>query len=170
MNEWLSKSPEHPALAHDFSPTAEAPPPTAQPESSLPPGAPKLSNLSNRLFSFPVVDTKSLEVKVHPVKDPRLVFDGRAPSGTPAGFGKKRWLRQAISEECDAPHGQCSPPCPPDNVTPLKKRRLARESLSSDPPTTPPMPPMASQMRDERIYGKDLEKIREDNFGKMNAD
>lgn len=104
MNEWLSKSPEH-SNQQDFSPTTDLPPPNAQIESTLPPGAPKLSNLSNRLFSFPVAD-KSLELKVDPVKDPRLVFDGRMSSGTPAGFGKKRWLRQAISEECDAPHSQ----------------------------------------------------------------
>lgn len=104
MNEWLSKSPEHSTPTQDFSPSAEVPPSNIQTEATLPPGAPKLSNLSNRLF-YPVVD-KSLELKVDPVKDPRLVFDGRLPSGTPAGFGKKRWLRQAISEECDAPHGQ----------------------------------------------------------------
>ena len=103
MNEWLSKSPEH-SNQHDFSPTTESPVPNAQSESTLPPGAPKLSNLSNRLFSFPVGD-KSLELKVDPVKE-RLCFDGRSSSGTSAGYGKKRWLRQAISEECDAPQGQ----------------------------------------------------------------
>lgn len=154
MNEWLSKSPEH-SNQHDFSPTTDLPTPNAQSESTLPPGAPKLSNLSNRLFSFPVGD-KSLELKVDSAKDSRHVFEGRSASGTSAGYGKKRWLRQAISEECDAPHGQGSPPCPPDHVTPLKKRRLARESLSSDPPTTPPMPPMTSQARDERVYSSEM--------------
>lgn len=102
MNEWLNKSPEHPAP--DFSPTPENVQLSVQSESSLPPGAPKLSNLSNRLFNFPI-DSKSLELK-DPVKDSRMILDGRIPSGTPAGFGKKRWLRQAISEECDGPQGQ----------------------------------------------------------------
>lgn len=102
MNEWLNKSPEH--TMQDFSPTPEATPLNAQSESSLPPGAPKLSNLSNRLFNFPI-DTKSLDLK-DTAKDSRIVIDGRVPSGTPAGFGKKRWLRQAISEECDTPQGQ----------------------------------------------------------------
>lgn len=103
MNEWLNKSPEH--SNQEFSPSVEVPLPSLQAESSLPPGAPKLSNLSNRLFS-PIGDDKSLDLKVDPVKDPRIILDGRTPSGTPAGFGKKRWLRQAISEECDAPQGQ----------------------------------------------------------------
>ncbi|KAK6639778.1 hypothetical protein RUM43_008053 [Polyplax serrata] len=149
MNEWLSKSPEH--STQDFSPTPEATTLNAQSESSLPPGAPKLSNLSNRLFNFPI-DSKSIDAG----KDSRIILDGRGTgSGTPAGFGKKRWLRQAISEESDAPQGQSSPPCPPDNVTPLKKRRLARESLSSDPPTTPPMPPITTQAKEDRLYVRD---------------
>ncbi|XP_041976140.1 uncharacterized protein LOC121730960 isoform X2 [Aricia agestis] len=47
---------------------------------------------------------------------------------------KKRWLRQAISEESDAPSIETFvPESPPSEmVTPLKKRRLARESLSCD--------------------------------------
>lgn len=105
MNEWLSKSPEH--TTQEFPTTLETTLPNAQSESSLPPGAPKLSNLSNRLFNFPI-DSKSLSLK-DTVKDSRFILDGRASSGTPAGFGKKRWLRQAISEECDAPQGQGEP-------------------------------------------------------------
>ncbi|XP_023940050.2 uncharacterized protein LOC112047238 [Bicyclus anynana] len=42
---------------------------------------------------------------------------------------KKRWLRQAISEESDSPIIE-SPPN--EIVTPLKKRRMARESLSCE--------------------------------------
>ncbi|VVD04128.1 unnamed protein product [Leptidea sinapis] len=42
---------------------------------------------------------------------------------------KKRWLRQAISEESDTP---CTESPPNEMVTPLKKRRLARESLSCE--------------------------------------
>ncbi|XP_077285218.1 SET domain-containing protein upSET [Arctopsyche grandis] len=49
----------------------------------------------------------------------------------PQHSAKKRWLRQAISEESDSPTAE-SPPN--EMVTPLKKRRLARESLSMEPP------------------------------------
>lgn len=66
--------------------------------------------------------------------------------GSPAvstGSAKKRWLRQAISEECDSPNSRPeSPPSLSETVAPPKKRRIARESLSSDnytPPTTPTM-------------------------------
>ena len=55
------------------------------------------------------------------------------------GSAKKRWLRQAISEECDSPNSRPESP-PSEMVAPPKKRRIARESLSSDnytPPTTP---------------------------------
>lgn len=59
------------------------------------------------------------------------------------GSAKKRWLRQAISEECDSPNSRPeSPPSLSETVAPPKKRRIARESLSSDnytPPTTPTM-------------------------------
>jgi len=57
------------------------------------------------------------------------------------GSAKKRWLRQAISEECDSPNSRPeSPPLLSEKVAPPKKRRIARESLSSEnytPPTTP---------------------------------
>ncbi|XP_014608250.1 PREDICTED: uncharacterized protein LOC106788994 isoform X1 [Polistes canadensis] len=58
------------------------------------------------------------------------------------GSAKKRWLRQAISEECDSPNSRPESPPPSERVAPPKKRRIARESLSSDnytPPTTPTM-------------------------------
>ncbi|KAH9642876.1 hypothetical protein HF086_005158 [Spodoptera exigua] len=47
---------------------------------------------------------------------------------------KKRWLRQAISEESDSPVADVfvSESPPNEMVTPLKKRRLARESLSCE--------------------------------------
>lgn len=64
----------------------------------------------------------------------------QTPCAVSSGSAKKRWLRQAISEECDSPNSR--PESPPSEmvVAPLKKRRIARESLSSDnytPPTTP---------------------------------
>ena len=58
-----------------------------------------------------------------------------------SGSAKKRWLRQAISEECDSPNSRPESP-PSEMVAPPKKRRFARESLSSEnytPPTTPTM-------------------------------
>ncbi|XP_045764876.1 uncharacterized protein LOC123867073 isoform X1 [Maniola jurtina] len=47
---------------------------------------------------------------------------------------KKRWLRQAISEESDSPITDAfvSESPPNEMVTPLKKRRMARESLSCE--------------------------------------
>ncbi|XP_064604986.1 inactive histone-lysine N-methyltransferase 2E-like isoform X2 [Liolophura sinensis] len=78
--------------------------------------------------------------------------------GCSIGSAKKRWLRQAMCESTQSSDsGKESPalccddtsPChtatmhspggspPVDFVTPLKKRRLARESLSADQPPTP---------------------------------
>lgn len=57
-----------------------------------------------------------------------------------SGSAKKRWLRQAISEECDSPNSRPDSPHNETVAAPPKKRRIARESLSSDnytPPTTP---------------------------------
>nr|XP_012218339.1 PREDICTED: LOW QUALITY PROTEIN: uncharacterized protein LOC105669787 [Linepithema humile] len=68
---------------------------------------------------------------------------GGGPVAASTGSAKKRWLRQAISEECDSPNSRPeSPPSLCETVAPPKKRRIARESLSSDnytPPTTPTM-------------------------------
>lgn len=52
----------------------------------------------------------------------------------PQHSAKKRWLRQAISEESDSPSADVfvSESPPNEMVTPLKKRRLARESLSCE--------------------------------------
>jgi hypothetical protein len=71
--------------------------------------------------------------------------------GSAGGSAKKRWLRQAISEETETE----SPVGPGggvpvnasevlDHVTPLKKRRLARASLSSETSFTPPSTPTPS--------------------------
>ncbi|XP_076266838.1 SET domain-containing protein upSET isoform X1 [Rhynchophorus ferrugineus] len=57
------------------------------------------------------------------------------------GNAKKRWLRQAISEDHsnDSPSNRAESPPISEAVAPPKKRRLPRESLSSDnsPPNTP---------------------------------
>lgn len=67
-----------------------------------------------------------------------------------AGSAKKRWLRQAISEETEteSPTGGSGAVLglpnsneALDHVTPLKKRRLARASLSSETSFTPPSTP-----------------------------
>ncbi|XP_059061398.1 uncharacterized protein LOC131854318 [Achroia grisella] len=57
-----------------------------------------------------------------------------APIIIPQHSAKKRWLRQAISEESDSPSADVfvSESPPNEMITPLKKRRLARESLSCD--------------------------------------
>ncbi|KAK4020878.1 inactive histone-lysine N-methyltransferase 2E isoform X2 [Daphnia magna] len=82
-------------------------------------------------------------------------------SGGPGGSAKKRWLRQAISEETETESptsGGClgiggfgSGGTVPanevlDHVTPLKKRRLARASLSSETSFTPPSTPTPSNV------------------------
>ncbi|XP_026729716.1 uncharacterized protein LOC113495265 isoform X3 [Trichoplusia ni] len=57
----------------------------------------------------------------------------------PQHSAKKRWLRQAISEESDSPSAGWYSKSPPNEmVTPLKKRRLARESLSCEQNTIVP--------------------------------
>ncbi|CAH0554751.1 unnamed protein product [Brassicogethes aeneus] len=59
----------------------------------------------------------------------------------PRGSAKKRWLRQAISEDrsCDSPQSRPDSPPLSEMVAPPKKRRLPRESLSNEasPPSTP---------------------------------
>lgn len=59
---------------------------------------------------------------------------------------KKRWLRQAISEETDpsavpSPNSRPSSPVGVECLAPLKKRRLARASMSSEVSNTPPSTP-----------------------------
>lgn len=85
-------------------------------------------------------------------------------SGGPGGSAKKRWLRQAISEETEteSPVGGGGGGCLGvgglgpggivpgnevfDHVTPLKKRRLARASMSSETSFTPPSTPTPSNV------------------------
>ncbi|CAH1395374.1 unnamed protein product [Nezara viridula] len=56
---------------------------------------------------------------------------------------KKRWLRQAISEDSDSPKHETGVSSPTDLAAPLKKRRFARESMSSEMSYTPPATPQA---------------------------
>ncbi|ROT64638.1 hypothetical protein C7M84_017420 [Penaeus vannamei] len=93
----------------------------------------------------------------------------------PGGSAKKRWLRQAISEETESPqlNGLCpSPNSRPggcmivhpnrlpnwrDLQTPLKKRRLARESMSSEQSSTPPSTPVHSTSMEEDKMMEEME-------------
>lgn len=82
-----------------------------------------------------------------------------APTGIPdSGSAKKRWLRQAISEETDPLNFNHPSPTSTNNsrpnspavecAAPLKKRRLARASMSSEVSNTPPSTPTPSSFQD----------------------
>ncbi|KDR16326.1 Histone-lysine N-methyltransferase MLL5 [Zootermopsis nevadensis] len=168
MNEWLNKSPELPS-----TPSSTIPPPLTSPILLRP--SELTLNPTDLVLSPQVADSYGYSTHHSPSKSlatltqaaNRVALGSSAPSapllcrttlsskGAPSapgggvGSAKKRWLRQAISEECDSPTtNSCaspnsrtgSPPCP-DYVTPLKKRRLARESLSSEQSVTPPTTP-----------------------------
>ncbi|XP_066992672.2 inactive histone-lysine N-methyltransferase 2E isoform X2 [Anabrus simplex] len=129
MNEWLNKSPDLPS--------------NSTPSTILPPS----SGSTEGLEGFASYD-KSLATLVQAAT--RVGMNGSSSaqrSGSDPGVGsaKKRWLRQAISEECDSPTAVCtspnSRPESPPYVAPLKKRRLARESMSSEQSFTPPTTP-----------------------------
>ncbi|CAK9826774.1 Inactive histone-lysine N-methyltransferase 2E [Anthophora retusa] len=156
MNEWLKESPDPPQT--NISQVSPLP--------ALPPVS--TSNSINPLcrssdFSLPTDSSaeflsqsyaaKSLATLVQAANSVSGICDSppqkrQAISGNntvcpvSTGSAKKRWLRQAISEECDSPNSRPESPPPSEMVAPPKKRRIARESLSSDnytPPTTPTM-------------------------------
>ncbi|XP_057663470.1 uncharacterized protein LOC130898292 isoform X1 [Diorhabda carinulata] len=113
MNEWLNKVPEPVQTASAISPTSLA----SQANSIDVESASGVYGTSKNLISF---------------------CDNNIQ---PRGSAKKRWLRQAISEDhsCDSASGRPDSPPISDMVAPPKKRRLPRESISTDnsPPTTP---------------------------------
>ncbi|KAK2589277.1 hypothetical protein KPH14_007830 [Odynerus spinipes] len=155
MNEWLKESPD--------------PPQTNVPQVSPLPAlsSTNLQNSGNPLcrsseFSLPSDSSaefltqsyaaKSLATLVQAANSVSGICDsppqrkqivtGNNSCPVSTGSAKKRWLRQAISEECDSPNSRPESPPPSEMVAPPKKRRIARESLSSDnytPPTTPTM-------------------------------
>ncbi|CAG9822140.1 unnamed protein product [Phaedon cochleariae] len=110
MNEWLNKVPEPVQAASSTSPSFVSPVVGGTEDGACTP-------------------TKSAGLTQTPASCGADV--------QPRGSAKKRWLRQAISEDhsCERPD---SPPLS-DMVAPPKKRRLPRESLSTDtsPPNTP---------------------------------
>lgn len=153
MNEWLKESPDPPSQSHI---------PQISPIPSM--GQTVLSNSMNQLnkstdflspndpspeFLTQSYAAKSLATLVQAANSVSGICDsppqrrqtipGNSSCSGSTGSAKKRWLRQAISEECDSPNSRPESP-PSEMVAPPKKRRIARESLSSDnytPPTTP---------------------------------
>lgn len=154
MNEWLKESPD-PSQSNI---SQMSPLPTLPPAST----SNSINSLCRSDFSLPT-DTsaefltqsyaaKSLATLVQAANSVSGICDSppqrkQAISGNTVcpvstGSAKKRWLRQAISEECDSPNSRPDSPPTSEMVAPPKKRRIARESLSSDnytPPTTPTM-------------------------------
>nr|CAH7745442.1 unnamed protein product [Callosobruchus chinensis] len=116
MNEWLNKTPEPIQSASSISP------------SSL---VPHINNNPDDATGF-YTPNKNLAALAH-----AATFCDSAPT---RGSAKKRWLRQAISEDHgDSPSSRPDSPPISDMVAPPKKRRLPRESLSNEasPPSTP---------------------------------
>lgn len=130
MNEWLKESPDPPhhtgAMTNSLASVKDYSGVDPSPE-----------------FLTQSYAAKSLATLVQAANSVSGVCDPpqRQSSSVSSGSAKKRWLRQAISEECDSPNSHPESP-PSEMVAPPKKRRIARESLSSDnytPPTTPTM-------------------------------
>ncbi|XP_031829889.2 SET domain-containing protein upSET isoform X2 [Nomia melanderi] len=155
MNEWLKESPDPPqANVPQVSPLP------ALPSAPLPNSINPLCRSTD--FSLPADSSaeflsqsyaaKSLATLVQAANSVSGICDsppqrkqaitGNTVCPVSSGSAKKRWLRQAISEECDSPNSRPESPPASEMVAPPKKRRIARESLSSDnytPPTTPTM-------------------------------
>ncbi|XP_034951267.1 homeobox protein 5 isoform X2 [Chelonus insularis] len=167
MNEWLRESPDpstqtHIQIPHELPQnTAMTPLPVSSSSSSSSP--PNSSNNRNTDFLRSTSDpssefltqsyaAKSLATLVQAAnsvsgicdsppqrKQAAITLTNATVCPMSTGSAKKRWLRQAISEECDSPNSRPESP-PNEMVAPPKKRRIARESISSDnytPPTTP---------------------------------
>ncbi|XP_066157225.1 microtubule-associated protein 1B isoform X1 [Euwallacea fornicatus] len=112
MNEWLNKTPD-----------------SAQSGSSISPSVflPHLSQIMDDAINAANRNMSSTNLSDSPSQR--------------GGNAKKRWLRQAISEDhsSDCPIGRPDSPTMCEAVAPPKKRKLPRESLSNDnsPPSTP---------------------------------
>lgn len=153
MNEWLKESPDPPqAHISQISPIPALPPaPLTNPVNQLSKSTDFLSPTDpSSEFLTQSYAAKSLATLVQAANSVsgicnsppqrRQTIPGNSSCSGSTGSAKKRWLRQAISEECDSPNSR--PESPPSEMVaaPPKKRRIARESLSSDnytPPTTP---------------------------------
>lgn len=122
MNEWLNKSPELPS-----TPSSTIPPPLTSPILIRPSELPL--NSTDLILNPQVADSYGYSTHHSPSKSlatlaqaanrvalgssasstPHLCRTSLGSKGAPstpgggAGSAKKRWLRQAISEECDSP-------------------------------------------------------------------
>lgn len=119
MNEWLNKTPE-PSL------------------NTLSPLSPHIQTSEyDSLMGF-YGNTKNFS---------NLINEQQQSQTEPKGSAKKRWLRQAISEDKNDNIHSCSDSPPlSDSVAPPKKRKLPRESISNDnsPPSTPTGLPLSN--------------------------
>jgi adenosine/AMP kinase len=119
MNEWLNKVPEPVHSASSISP------------SSLTPHINTSTDYDSNVGFYTPGKSLVALAQVASFCDTNV---------QPRGNAKKRWLRQAISEDqCDSPSGRPESPPISETIAPPKKRRLPRESLSNDitPPSTP---------------------------------
>nr|XP_033327266.1 uncharacterized protein LOC117220916 isoform X4 [Megalopta genalis] len=157
MNEWLKESPDPPqANIPQVSPLPALP--STPLSNTINPNCRSISDFnlpadSSAEFLSQSYAAKSLATLVQaansvsgicdsPPQRKQAVAAGNTGCPVSSGSAKKRWLRQAISEECDSPNSRPESPPASELVAPPKKRRIARESLSSDnytPPTTPTM-------------------------------
>ncbi|XP_063991595.1 uncharacterized protein LOC135170030 [Diachasmimorpha longicaudata] len=148
MNEWLRESPDLSQLPPRTLPLVSTIPVSKE----SPKGSDQLS--SDYLNQSMNYGTKSLATLVQAANSVSGICDSppqrksvvcgnnslNSQCLVSSGSAKKRWLRQAISEECDSPNSRRDSPPSEIVAAPPKKRRIARESLSSDnytPPTTP---------------------------------
>lgn len=156
MNEWLKESPDPPqATVPQVSPLPALPPAAPLPNSvnplcrstelALPPDSPAeflSQSYAAKSLATLVQAANSVSGICDSPPQRKQVVPGSTVCPVSTGSAKKRWLRQAISEECDSPNSRPESPPASEMVAPPKKRRIARESLSSDnytPPTTPTM-------------------------------
>ncbi|KAF5306980.1 hypothetical protein FQR65_LT07203 [Abscondita terminalis] len=122
MNEWIHKSTECVQSASSISPSSLTP--------HIVPVDNYYETASNNNFFGPSKNLVALSQAANYCDLPTQ----------PLGNAKKRWLRQAISEDqCDSPSSRPESPPLPEMVPPPKKRRLPRESISAEtsPPSTP---------------------------------
>ncbi|KAF5298183.1 hypothetical protein FQA39_LY02607 [Lamprigera yunnana] len=121
MNEWINKSTECIQSASSISP------------SSLTPHIVQVDNYyetstSNNNFFGPTKNLVALAQAANYCDLP----------AQPLVNAKKRWLRQAISEDqCDSPSSRPESPPLPEMVPPPKKRRLPRESITIEVSQSP---------------------------------
>lgn len=175
MNEWLNKSPE--SSVSQLPQQSTSPVVTSIPTTlSLQTQSASSRPLELQTTSLSVSPLTTSEVTSSPCRQSlaTLVQAANICSASSAahptgGNAKKRWLRQAISEECDSPNSRPESPHAPEMIAPPKKRRLARESLSSEqsftPPTTPTRPNSLNVLNDDydgdQMLGNDEEYYEE---------